>query len=392
MLTLLLIIIYIAFISLGLPDSILGSAWPVIHQELQVSVSMAGLLSMIVSVGTVISSLLSEKMLRRFGTGVVTVSSVALTACGLLGFTAAPGYLWLCFLCIPLGIGAGAIDAALNNFVALHYEAKHMNWLHCFWGIGATSGPLIMSLFLMKEGGWRIGYGIIGGIQSVLVICLLFSLPLWKRFERSAEQESGDKPPEMKLRTLLKLRGAKPALVSFFCYCGVELTTGLWGSTYLVTEKGLSAGTAAKWISLYYMGITAGRMIAGFVSMKLDNRKMMKIGQLICLAGAVLLLMPFSVYFQMAGFTLIGLGCAPIYPAMLHETPNRFGKELSAGIMGIQMAVAYIGSTTLPPVFGFLAKFAGFRIMPFYLLFFAALMLITTEMVNNRKHEAFDKK
>lgn len=381
MLTILLIIIYIAFISLGLPDSILGSAWPLIHKDLNVPVSYAGIATMIVSGGTIVSSFFSEKLIRRMGTGLVTAISVFLTAGGLLGIYFAPGFLWICILGIPLGIGAGAVDSALNNFIALHYKAKHMNWLHCFWGVGATSGPIIMSFFLVRENGWRLGYATIGMLQAVLVVCLFISLPMWKKFEESKSHEK-HKTLEIKLTSLLKLPGAKDTFIALFCYCAVELTTGLWGSSFLVITKGISAEKAAKWVSLYYFGITVGRFLAGFLAIKWNNKQMIRIGQLICLSGIGFLILPFSNYFQLIGLMLIGLGCAPIYPAILHETPNRFGKEVSQGIMGIQMAVAYVGSTFMPPVFGFLAKGIGFFLLPVFLFVFAAVMLLVSERVN----------
>ena len=360
MLTILLIIIYIAFISLGLPDAILGSAWPLMHTDLNVPISYAGIATMIVSGGTIISSFFSEKMIRKFGTGKVTTISVLLTATGLLGIYFAPSFIWICLLGIPLGIGAGAVDAALNNFVALHYEAKHMNWLHCFWGIGATSGPFIMSLFLLNQNGWRIGYATIGIIQAILVICLFISLPLWRQFETTQKVEEED-DNGIKIKSLLKIPGAKPTLIAFFCYCAVELTTGLWASSYLVVNDGLAVELAAKWASFYYLGITVGRFIAGFLTMKLTNTQMIRIGQTICIIGAILLVLPITSVFKLIGLIFIGLGCAPIYPAMLHETPNRFGKELSQRLMGIQMATAYVGSTLIPPLFGALSKVLGLQ-------------------------------
>lgn len=381
MLTVLLVIIYIAFISLGLPDAILGSAWTMIYEDLNVPISYAGLVTMIITGGTIISSFFSGKMIKKFGTWKVTTFSVFLTAMGLLGVYFAPSFIWICLLAVPLGLGAGAVDSALNNFVANHYEAKHMNWLHCFWGIGATSGPFIMSFYLLKENGWRSGYATIGIIQSILVVCLLLSLPLWRKFEDSKEEEKKGST-SINVKTLLKLPGAKPTLIAFLCYCGIELTTGLWASSFLVFNSGLSAGLAAKWVSLYYLGITVGRFLAGFLSMKLNNKQMIRVGQLICLLVAVLLMIPFSNNFKLVGLILIGLGCAPIYPAMLHETPNKFGKDLSQEIMGIQMATAYVGSTIVPPLFGMLSKFSGFGILPGFLLIFIVVMLLSTERAN----------
>lgn len=352
-----------------------------IHQDLNVPVSYAGIITMIISCGTIISSLFSEKLIRKLGTGKVTAFSVILTAIGLLGIFLSPNFIWICLLAIPLGIGAGSVDSALNNFVALHYKAIHMNWLHSFWGVGATTGPLIMSVFLLKENGWRLGYATIGSMQAVLVICLFLSIPLWKKFE-VANSEKISANEGIKVSKLIKLPGAKPALVSFFSYCAVELTTGLWISSYLVIINGFSAEKAAKWVSLYYLGITVGRFLAGFISIKLNNKQMIRIGQIICISGGILLSITYSSNIQLIGLICIGLGCAPIYPAMLHDTPNRFGKELSQGIMGIQMATAYVGSTFMPPLFGALSKLIGFEILPYFLLVLILLMIITTERVN----------
>jgi fucose permease len=381
MATLLLIIIYIAFISLGLPDSILGSAWPIIHMDFNVSISSAGIATMIISGGTIISSFFSEKLIRRYGTGKVTAVSVFMTAAGLLGINLVPGFVWLCLLGIPLGLGAGAVDSALNNFVANNYEAKHMNWLHCFWGVGATSGPLIMSILIEKESGWRAGYATIGIIQMFLVFCLIISLPLWKRYEKNNEEKILIKN-EVSLKNLVGLKGAKSAFIGFLCYTAVELTTGLWSSSFLVTSKGISPEKVAKWVSLYYMGITIGRLISGFLAMKVNNKNMIRIGQILALSGTCLLLLPIQSVVQMIGLMMIGLGCAPIYPAMLHDTPNRFGKEMSQGIMGIQMAVAYVGSTFVPPLFGLFAGFVGFQWLPIFLMILIGIMIIASESLN----------
>lgn len=378
MMTTLLILIYIAFISLGLPDSIMGSAWPMVHTDLNVPIDFAGIFTMIVSGGTIVSSLLSERLIRRFGTGKVTACSVALTAFALLGINFAPGFFWICLLGIPMGIGAGAVDAALNNFVALHYSARHMNFLHCFWGIGATAGPVIMSVFLGANNGWRNGYAVIGTLQAILVIVLIISLPLWKKVETpEAEQESQNSGTGF--AGLLRLKGAKPTLISFLCYCAIEATAGLWGATYLVYYRNISTQVAARWISTYYLGITIGRFLSGLISVYLDNRKLIRLGQAIIACGVLCLLIPVSVYFQMAGFILIGLGCAPIYPAMLHETPVKFGKDRSQEIMGIQMAIAYVGSTFLPPLFGVIGNRFGFYLLIPFLLIICVIMIVTSE-------------
>lgn len=382
MITLILIIIYLAFISLGLPDSLLGSAWPVMQTDLSVGLSSAGIISMIICGGTIISSLFSGKLINRFGTGKVTFISVTMTALALLGFSFSPSFIWLCIMAIPLGLGAGSVDAALNNFVALHYKAKHMSWLHCFWGIGATSGPIIMSLFLAKNSGWQKGYFTISLIQFFLVFLLFITLPLWKILEKNDEEATSEEEKNTEKISPLKIPGVKLALVSFVCYCATESTAGLWGSSYLVNYKGLSVDAAARGISLFYGGITLGRFLAGFLTMKFNNRILIRLGQVICITGAVCLLLPLPTYFSLVGLILIGLGLAPIYPCMLHETPNRFGKSTSQSIMGIQMAFAYIGSTFMPPILGFIASKTSIVIFPYFLLFFMLIMLIGSEKIN----------
>jgi fucose permease len=382
MLTLLLIVIYISFISLGLPDSLLGSAWPILHADLSVPISYAGIISMIISGGTIVSSFFSEKIIRKLGTGLVTAISVFMTAGALLGFSYAPSFIWLCVLAIPLGLGAGSVDAALNNFVALHYKARHMSWLHCFWGIGATLGPVIMSMYLNKEGHWNLGYRTIGIIQTVLVILLFMTLPLWRNAKGVEESMEENEPKSLKLKDIFSIRGAKTAFISFFCYCALEATTGLWGSSYLVFERGINSEVAAKWISLFYLGITLGRFISGFATMKLSNQSMIRIGELLIVAGVAVLVMPWNNHMLQLGFLLIGLGCAPIYPCMLHETPNRFSKSLSASLMGIQMAFAYVGSTFMPPLFGAISGVVSLNLFPFFLLILLILMTLSSEHVH----------
>jgi fucose permease len=383
-LTLLLIIIYLSFISLGLPDSLLGSAWPSMYVRMGVPVSYAGIVSMIVAGGTIIASFFSEKIIRRLGTGKVTVISVSMTAVALFGVSVSRNFFELCIWAVPLGLGAGSVDAALNNYIALHYKAKHMSWLHCFWGIGATTGPVIMSYCLQYGGRWNQGYLTIGIIQFCLVAVLFLSLPLWKKVgEESAQLEETPKS-SLKLGELLKLPGAKPALVSFFCYCSLEATAGLWGSSYLVIVKGIAAETAAKWISLFYFGITFGRFLSGFITMKLNQRQMIRLGQAILACGVMLLLLPFGSLLLLAGFFLIGLGCAPIYPSLLHETPVNFGSEHSQAIMGIQMACAYVGTTFMPLLFGMLAAHISYTLFPIYLGILLLLMIAMVEALHKK--------
>ncbi|MDU0205990.1 MFS transporter [Paenibacillus sp. MAH-36] len=393
MATLFLVVIYLAFISLGIPDSLLGSAWPVIQPDIGASFGFAGILSMIVAGGTIVSSLASGRLVQRAGTGKITLISCILTAGALLGFSMAPSMIWLVFLAIPLGLGGGAIDAALNHYVAENYKAHHMNWLHCFWGVGATLGPIIMSFYIAEHNSWRDGYSTVSMIQFTLAIVLLVTLPLWQRVAVSREAEGLDseipqeqvgeqiQPAVSSKANVLQIKGVKQTLIAFLFYCGVESTAGLWGASYLVGARNMTAETAAGWISLYYGGITVGRLITGFITMKVHNRVLIRCGQIIAIAGGVMLLLPLPQVF-LVGLILIGIGLAPIYPGLLHETPARFGRENSPKLMGFQMAVAYTGTTFLPPLFGLLATQTTIHLFPFIVLAFIVLMMMSTEKVN----------
>jgi len=390
MATFFLIIIYSAFISLGLPDSLLGVGWPAMQPYFNVPFGFAGFVSMTVSGGTIVSSLLSGKLIKRFGTGKLTLISVFMTAVALFGVSIAPSFIWLMVLAVPLGLGAGAVDSGLNEYIAEHYKAHHMSWLHCFWGVGAMIGPIIMSQFIANKDSWRNGYLIVSIIQFILVAVLFFALPLWDKVANlsrgdAAEAESASQEPDSTHKGLLyplKVKGVKIALVAFLFYCGVESTMGLWGSSYLVKARGLDAATAAVWVSFYYGSITVGRLLAGFVTMKVSNKILIRSGEIIVLLGAVLLLLPLPNTFSLFGFIMIGLGCAPIYPCMLHETPVRFGKQDAQMVMGFQMAVTYIGATFLPPVFGFIAANSTMLIMPLFILVYITAMLFSSEKVN----------
>lgn len=381
MFQLLLIIIYLAFISLGLPDSLLGSAWPTMYQEFSVPVSYAGGLSMIIAAGTIISSLQSDRLTRAFGTGKVTAASVLMTAVALFGFSISHSYAALCLWAVPYGLGAGSVDASLNNYVALHYASRHMSWLHCMWGVGASLGPYIMGYALTSGQGWNMGYRYIAILQIVLTAILIFSLPLWKKESDSdtgqTEKEEAAKP--LSLRQIFNIPGAKEIMITFFCYCALEQTTGLWASSYLVLRRGLSAETAAGFASLFFMGITAGRAFSGFLTMKLNDTQMIRLGQGFILFGIVLLLLPFGNASSLAGLILIGLGCAPVYPSIIHSTPAHFGADKSQALIGVQMASAYVGTCLMPPIFGFIADHVSVSLFPVYLLAILILMAVMYE-------------
>ncbi len=380
---LLLAIIYLAFISLGLPDSLLGSAWPSMYQEFQVPVSYAGIISMIIAVGTIVSSLQSDRLTRRFGTGMVTAASVFMTAAALFGFSVSHSFFALCLWAVPYGLGAGSVDASLNNYVALHYASRHMSWLHCMWGVGASLGPYIMGYALTNGQGWNMGYRYIAILQIALTAILLFSLPLWKKRPSSGsaseENSSGDAP--LSLKEIFKIPGAKEVMITFFCYCALEQTAGLWASSYLVLHHGLSSQAAAGFASWFYIGITIGRALSGFLTIKLNDVQMVRLGQGIILAGCALLFLPLGTKVALTGLILIGLGCAPIYPCIIHSTPEHFGADKSQAIIGVQMAFAYIGTCLMPPLFGLIANHISVTLFPFYLAAILALMILMHELL-----------
>lgn len=387
---LLLAIIYLAFISLGLPDSLLGSAWPTMYIQFDVPISYAGIISMIIAGGTIISSLQSDRLTKWLGTGKVTAISVAATAVALFGFSFSHSFWALCLWAIPYGLGAGSVDASLNNYVALHYKSRHMSWLHCMWGVGATTGPYIMGIALSAGHGWNMGYRYIGVIQMILTAALIFSLPLWKgRTEEAEVEELQTDPAEnakmvLSVREILKISGAREVMICFFCYCALEQTTGLWASSYLSLHKGIPAETAAAFASLFFIGITVGRAISGFVTMKLNDIQMIRLGQGIIVAGIVAMILPGSNILAMAGLILIGLGCAPIYPCVIHSTPAHFGADKSQAIIGVQMAFAYIGTMLMPPLFGLIARGISVALLPFYLFVILVVMIIMHELLTKK--------
>ena len=385
----LLIIIYLAFISLGLPDSLLGAAWPSMYPEFGVPVSYAGMVSMIIAAGTIVSSLQSDRLTRKLGAGKVTALSVGLTAIALFGFSFTKSFWGLCLWAVPYGLGAGSVDAALNNYVALHYKSRHMSWLHCMWGIGATAGPYVMGYALAGGQGFRAGYRYIGVIQILLTAILLCSLPLWKNNERAMPETGAMKPKALTLKQVWRIPGAREVMGCFFCYCAVEQTVILWASSYLTLYKGISAETAAWFASLFFIGITAGRALSGFLTMKLNDTQMIRLGQGMIAGGIFIMLLPGTNFFSLAGLTFIGLGCAPIYPSIIHATPAHFGPDKSQAMIGVEMASAYVGTCLMPPFFGMLAGFLSSGLLPFYLLALLVFMVVLKERLNKKTLASF---
>ena len=374
---LLLTIIYLSFISLGLPDSLLGAAWPSMYPGLGIPVSYSGILFFIISAGTVVSSLLSDRLTRRLGTGRVTAISVGMTAAALVGFSVSRSFPLLCLWAIPYGLGAGSVDAALNNYVALHLASRHMSWLHCMWGIGASVGPYIMGAALAQKSGWPMGYRIISVIQLVLTVLIVLTLPLWK--EKKADTgEHRNTPPSkaLSLERIFRIPGTKEIMVTFFCYCALEQTASLWGSSYLVLCKGLSAEAAAKFASLFFLGITLGRVITGFLTLKWNDTQPVRIGQGIIGIGLLFFLPALGETAALIGLTLIGLGCAPIYPSIIHATPEYFGADRSQAIIGVEMACAYVGNCLMPPLFGWIADHVAIELFPSFLLLLLCVMVV----------------
>lgn len=343
------------------------------HKELNVPISYAGIISMIISAGTIISSLQSDRLTKKFGTVKITAFSVAMTAIALFGFSITHSYLFLCVWAIPYGLGAGSVDASLNNYVALHYESKHMSWLHCMWGIGATTGPYIMG-YALTNNNWNAGYRYISIMQIVLTAILFFSLSLWKKNDEENKEKISTKV--LSLKEIIKIPGAREIMICFFCYCALEATTGLWASSYLNLYKGVDIKTAASFGSLFYIGITVGRAISGFITMKLNDNQMIILGESLILIGIILMIIPAINIVSLIGFIIVGLGCAPIYPSIIHSTPSNFGAENSQAIIGVQMASAYIGTLAMPPLFGYIANHISISLLPFYLILILVLMFI----------------
>ncbi len=382
MFQLLLAVICLSFISLGLPDSLLGSAWPTIYPEFDVPVSYAGIISMIISAGTIISSLQSDRVTKKLGPGKVTAVSVLMTAIALFGFSTSSSYWMLVMWAVPYGLGAGGVDAALNNYVALHYESKHMSWLHCMWGLGASVSPYIMTYALSNANDWHMGYQYVSILQFVLTAFIIFSLPLWKKVgvapsnisEINVQDTANNKV--LSLKEILQIRGAKSIMLVMFGYCALEQTAGLWASSYLVLNHRVDVEVAASFASLFYIGVTVGRGISGFITMKLNDNQMIRLGLSFIGIGIVLMVLPFGHWSALLGLIVIGLGCAPVYPCVIHSTPTNFGPEKSQAVVGVQMASAYIGSMLAPAVFGLIANHISIKLFPIYLFFMMALMFV----------------
>ena len=369
---LLLSVIYLAFISLGLPDSLLGSAWPTVYAEFNIPLSYLGIVSMIISAGTIFSSLLTDRVVAKFGTRVVTSVSIFLTAIAMLGFSFSSEFYQICLWGIPYGFGAGAIDAALNNYVALHYSSRHMSWLHCFWGVGTIISPYIMS-YSLTHSAWRDGYRAVSYVQLFILIIIVFSLPLWKINDKKSDCESISQP--IGLRSAVKIKGVLPVMIGFMSYCAAEATAMLWASSYFEGRFNMTKEGAAALGSLFFIGMTVGRFFSGFITEKLGDKLMIRYGTATAAVGIILSALPYKSV-AIAGFIIIGIGCAPIYPCIIHSTPLRFGAEKSQSIIGIQMASAYLGSTLMPPLFGLIANHISLSLMPLYIAFFMALMMI----------------
>ena len=378
MFSLLLAVIYLAFISLGLPDSLLGSVWPTIYQEFNVPVSYAGAIFMIISAGTIFSSLQSDRLTKSLGTGKVTAFSVLMTAVALFGFSISHSYWMLVLWAIPYGLGAGSVDASLNNYVALHYKSHHMSWLHCMWGVGASIGPYIMSFALVNGQSWNIGYRYISLIQFALTIMIMLSLPLWKKHPviSDIQEAKNEKDKVLTLKDIFNIPGAKQLMLMFFCYCALEQTAGLWASSYLVLQHGFDLEVATSYGSLFFIGITVGRAISGFITMKLNDKQMIYFGQGLILIGIILMCLPLGHQVALMGLVTIGLGCAPIYPCIIHSTPSNFGKDKSQAIIGVQMASAYVGNLLMPPLFGIIANHISAIVFPIYLLLILIVMVV----------------
>ena len=383
--SLLVAIIYLAFISLGLPDSLLGSGWPVMSVELGASLSSAGIISFIISASTIVSALFSDKVTRKIGTGKVTAFSVLLTALAMMGFSFGKNLATLCILAVPYGLGAGAIDACLNNYVALHLSPRQMSWLHCFWGVGAVASPYIMSYAISTRLGWQGGYRTVSVIQLALTVIMFLAIPMWNKATAHECGEEEEESVSLSIGQIFKIPGTVLMFVSFLLYCAIENMPIVWASSYFSSIYSLDAEKAASLASLFYIGMTGGRAICGIFANKLGDKQLIRTGIIIILFGAIISILPVSSYICAAiGFVIIGLGCSPIYPAFVHSTPSNFGRKYSQSIIGVQMAFAYVGMTVTPIIFGKLAEYISISILPYGVFSVAVIILITTELLNKK--------
>lgn len=385
MTTILLVVIYIAFIGLGVPDSLFGTAWPAIYPEFSQPVAAASCVTLLISGGTILSSLMSARLINRFGTGAVTAASTALTAAALFGFSVSGSLLWMCLIAVPLGVGAGAIDCGLNNYVALHYRATHMSFLHCFYGIGVSLSPYLMSLALSGESGWRGGYRIVFLLQAAIALITVLSLPLWRRVTGMQQAAGQTRPPRaVSAAGMAKMPAVRTVWFVFIGSCALEFTCGTWGSTFLVSARGMDVADAAKAVTFYYVGMTLGRFLSGLLADRLSGWRLICIGQGATLAAIVLLILPLPPALAAAGLFLVGLGNGPVFPNLIHLTPKNFGADISQAVMGTQMAASYIGTMLMPPLFGLLAQAAGAWLLPYFLLLLFAVMAGATLLLMRR--------
>jgi len=379
---LILIIVYLVVVGVGLSAPLLGAAWPSMFAGLGVPESYLGIISVVMTSASVVAGIYGGRLLKRFETGRVVAVSILLTAAAILGFALSGRFIFLCIFAVPLGLGFSMADVAANNYTALHFKAKHMNWLHCFWGVGAATGPLLLSYGIKRYDSWRSGYFIIGGILFLIVLVLLLALPQWKKAAGTNTQEESKR--KIPFRELFKLRGITLSLAAFFCYCSIESAVGLWGSSYLVFVKNISAESAAQCISLYFWGITLGRLLSGFLTMKLGNRQMVRLGYAVIAAGIAMTALPLGDSSYLTGFIMMGLGCAPNFPCLIHDTPTYFGKEYSPSVIGLQMACSGVGATVMPPLFGVIAGHAGYTSFPLFLGVILVGMIIAAEMLKRK--------
>ncbi|MBQ5824160.1 MAG: MFS transporter [Clostridia bacterium] len=378
----LLIVIYVAFIGLGVPDSLIGSAWPAVHAQLNIPVEAVSFITFIISGCTVLSSMFSARILNKIGTAKVTAFSTAMTAVALLGFSFAQSFLVMVLLAVVLGLGAGAIDSGLNNYVALHFKASHMNFLHCFYGVGVSLSPYLMSVAL-SSAGWRGGYRYAFYVQAAIAVLLIVSVPLWKKSSPDTQAEE-EKSTNLTLWQMAKMPEVRQVWVIMLATNAIEYACGVWGSTYLVEQKGFSAELGALALTVYYVGMSIGRFVSGLISGKISTWKRIGIGSAILAPAIVLMLLPLSGTVTVAGLFLIGLGNGSIYPNMIHLTPHNFGKEVSQSVMGSQIAFAYIGVMLAPPMVSLISSVFGIAVYPILLAALYVIMIIAIRCFVNR--------